>query len=168
MNLDEFRALIPESAKDIKLNLSSVLMQAELTPLQTWGTAVSCALNTNNKALIEAINQQANLNISEQEFSAAQTAGYLMAMNNVYYRFTHLVNDPEFATLPAKLRMNGLRSHGVSQVDFELWCLAVSALNGCGMCVESHWKQLQEHKVGREVITAVVRIGAVIKASSLV
>ena len=60
-----------------------------------------------------------------------------MAMNNIYYRFVHLVHAADYKTLPAKLRMNVMAKPGVDKVDFELWSLAVSAINGCGMCLEA-------------------------------
>ena len=63
-----------------------------------------------------------------------------MAMNNIYYRFVHLVHAADYKTMPAKLRMNAMAKPGVDKVDFELWSLAVSAVNGCGMCLEAHEK----------------------------
>src|SRR5204862_96628 len=70
--------------------------------------------------------------------SAAHAAASIMAMNNVYYRFLHLVEDAEYAKLPARLRMNVIGSPGIARADFELLALAVSAINGCGTCVASH------------------------------
>jgi len=87
-----------------------------------------------------------------------------MAMNNIYYRFVHLASAPDYKTLPAKLRMNALAKPGVEKVDFELWSIAVSAINGCGMCIDSHEKILRDHGVTAEVIQAVVRIASVVHA----
>ena len=87
-----------------------------------------------------------------------------MAMNNVYYRFVHLVGQDDYRTMPARLRMNALAKPGVEKADFELWSLAVSAVNGCGLCIESHEKVLREHAVSRETIQAAVRIAAVVHA----
>ncbi len=61
-----------------------------------------------------------------------------MGMNNVYYRFVHLASNKQYGTLPAKLRMNIIANPGVDKTDFELWSLAVSAINGCGMCIDAH------------------------------
>ena len=91
-----------------------------------------------------------------------------MAMNNVYYRFVHLVANPEYGTMPAKLRMNLIGSHGIAKEDFELFSIAVSAMNGCGMCIDSHEKVLKTHGVKAETIQAGARIGAVIKAVATV
>jgi alkyl hydroperoxide reductase subunit D len=85
-----------------------------------------------------------------------------MGMNNIYYRFQHLSKNPKYATLPARLRMNVLRSHGVDVADFELWCTAVSAINGCGLCVDSHEKILRDKGLTEESILAAVRLASVI------
>jgi lipoyl-dependent peroxiredoxin subunit D len=85
-------------------------------------------------------------------------------MNNIYYRFLHLTSNEKYATLPARLRMNGMRTHGVEPVDFELWSLAVSAINGCGKCVDSHEKVLREKGIGEELVLAAVRIASILHA----
>ena len=65
--------------------------------------------------------------LSAEAANAARGAAAVMAMNNVYYRFVHLASNPEYATLPAKLRMNFIGSPGIEKDDFELFSLAVSA-----------------------------------------
>ena len=87
-----------------------------------------------------------------------------MGMNNIYYRFLHLVEDGEYQTMPARLRMNVIANHGIDKLDFELISLAVSAVNGCGPCVTSHEKKLRPHDVSREAIQSAVRIAAVVHA----
>ncbi len=91
-----------------------------------------------------------------------------MAMNNVYYRFTHLAGNQEYRNLPAKLRMNVIGQPGIDKVDFELFSLAVSAMNGCGMCIDSHEQILKKAGVTAEAIQTAVRIGAVLKAVATV
>jgi len=85
-------------------------------------------------------------------------------MNNIYYRFTHLVEDPEYQTLRASLRMNVMANPGCGKIDFELASLAVSAINGCGKCVDSHEKTLRKHEVPALAIQSAVRIASVIHA----
>ncbi len=87
-----------------------------------------------------------------------------MGMNNIYYRFLHLVEDGEYQTMPARLRMNVIANHGIDKLDFELISLAVSAVNGCGLCVTSHEKKLRSHDVSREAIQSAVRIAATVHA----
>ena len=90
-------------------------------------------------------------------------AAALMAMNNIYYRFVHLVGG-DYANLPARLRMNVIGKPSIEKVDFELWSLAVSAVNGCGMCLESHEKVVRAGGLSTEQIQAAVRIASVVHA----
>ena len=106
--------------------------------------------------------------LDEAYANAARAAAAVMAMNNVYYRFVHLVANPEYGTMPAKLRMNFMASHGIAKDDFELFSLAVSAMNGCGMCMESHERVLLQHGVKPETIQSAARIAAVLKAVATV
>jgi alkyl hydroperoxide reductase subunit D len=53
---------------------------------------------------------------------------------------------------------------GVEKADFELWSLAVSAINGCGMCMESHEKVVRAAGLTQEQVQAAVRIAAVVHA----
>jgi AhpD family alkylhydroperoxidase len=87
-----------------------------------------------------------------------------MAMNNIYYRFVHLVGDADYQTMPARLRMNVIGNPGIDEIDFEIYSLAVSAVNGCGLRIEAHEKQLRRHEVSREAIQSAIRIAAVVHA----
>ena len=162
MALENIAELLPDYANDLKLNLSNVLRQTELTPQQLWGTAVASAAACANPRAVQAIIDEASKNLSAQALTAAKGAAAIMGMNNIYYRFQHLCSNEKYRTLPARLRMNFIKSHGVDPVDFELWCLAVSAINGCGLCVDSHEKILREKGVGEESILAALRIASVI------
>jgi lipoyl-dependent peroxiredoxin subunit D len=162
--LNELLETLPSYARDLKLNLSSLLTQAELTEQQTWGTVVASAVASRNDDIVRAALGDAAGHLSPQQIEAAKGAAAIMGMNNVYYRFLHLTSNEKYRTIPARLRMNILRSHGVDVVDFELWCTAVSAINGCGSCVDSHEKTLREKGVREETIVAAVRIASVIHA----
>ncbi len=162
MTLNELLETLPSYARDLKLNLSSLLSQAELTEQQTWGTVVASAVASRNDDLIRSAFADAAGHLSPQAIEAAKGAAAIMGMNNVYYRFLHLTSNEKYRTIPARLRMNILRSHGVDPLDFELWCTAVSAINGCGACVDSHEKTLREKGMSEETIVAAVRIASVI------
>jgi alkyl hydroperoxide reductase subunit D len=164
MSLETVLDSIPQFAKDIRVNLGNVLKQTELTPQQLWGTAVACAIATRMPAVIRAIESEAAQHVPEQTIEAARTAAALMAMNNVYYRFLHLTNNEKYSSIPARLRMQGLRSHGVDQTDFELWCTAVSAINNCPACVVAHEKVVRDKGLTEEHVAAAVRIAAVLQA----
>ncbi len=164
MALDNIRELIPDYAKDIKLNLSSLLTDNLLSDQQRWGTLLATALASRNATLIAAVNQEAATYLEPQALAAAKSAASIMAMNNIYYRFTHLASDPDYATMPARLRMNVIGNPGVDKADFELWSLAVSAINGCGKCIDAHDQVLRQAGITREQIQQAVRIASVIHA----
>ena len=156
---------LPTYAKDLKLNYSSLVRQnSELTQQQLWGAVVASAIATRSTAMTEVALSEGAKYLSPQALEAAKTAASIMGMNNIYYRFQHLSSNEKYGTLPAKLRMNGLRSHGVDAIDFELWSVAVSAINGCGKCVDAHEKVVREKGVSEETILAVVRIASVVYA----
>ena len=168
MNLEALLETLPAYAKDLKLNMGSVLRQPELSPNQLWGTAVACAMASRNARLRDAIYEEAVKAIEPAVMEAAKAASAIMGMNNIYYRFQHLVENPKYSTIPARLRMNILRIHGTSAVDFELFCEAVSAINGCGACVASHDKVVREKGLSEETVLAAIRIASVIHAVAVV
>ena len=166
MSLEALRNRLPDYAKDQKLNLGSLAAEPALTEQQRAGTFVASAIATRNAEVIRAILAEFGPKLSPEALTAAKAAASIMAMNNVYYRFTHLVGG-DYAAMPAKLRMNVMARPGVEKTDFELWSLAVSAINGCGMCMESHEKILIQHGVGKEAVQAAVRIAAVVNATAV-
>ena len=165
MSLESLKALLPDYAKDLKLNLSSLASETALTQQQLAGTFIVSALASRNAAVTRAIVAEFGPKLSPEALVAAKTAASIMGMNNIYYRFTHLVHG-DYAQMPAKLRMNAMAKPGVEKVDFELWSLAVSAINGCGMCMESHEKVVLQHGMTKEMVQAAVRIAAVVHATA--
>ncbi|MBN8730567.1 MAG: carboxymuconolactone decarboxylase family protein [Acidobacteria bacterium] len=164
MNLEQLRDALPDYAKDMKLNLGNVLAQQELNEQQLWGTALACAMASGSPTLLAAIAAESRTKLTPVAFTAAQSAATVMGMNNIYYRFLHMVSDEKYKTIPARLRMNVIRTHGVEHADFELWCLAVSAINNCQACVGSHEAVVKEKGLTQEQVVAAVRIAAVIHA----
>lgn len=164
MSIEALLERVPAYAKDLKLNLSSLLRQPELTQQQIWGTAVASAIAARNPDVLKAVLADAGAQLSPQALEAAKSAAAIMGMNNIYYRFLHLTPNEKYRTIPARLRMNAIRTHGIDAVDFELWCVAVSAINNCQACVASHEHVLREKGMSEESILAAVRIAAVIHA----
>lgn len=162
MSVNELARTLPDYAKDLRLNVSSLLTEQLLTDQQKYGTIVACAYACGYAPLIAAAETEAAAKLSEAALTSAKAAASVMAMNNVYYRFVHLASNPEYATRPAKLRMNVIGSPGIEKADFELYCLAVSAINGCGMCIDAHEKVLLAAGVSIDSIQAAVRIAAVL------
>ncbi|NRA29159.1 MAG: carboxymuconolactone decarboxylase family protein [Parvularculaceae bacterium] len=168
MSLDTLREQLPDYAKDIKLNLGNLASDQSLSEQQKWGTFLSCALAGRNLDVIKAIAAEAEDKLTPEAFRAAKAAAGIMAMNNVYYRFGHEVANDVYKTLPAKLRMTIIGNPGVEKVDFELWALAVSSINGCFMCVNAHEDVVRKGGLTTEQIQTSVRIAAVVQAASAI
>ena len=168
MSLKEFAGQLPDYAKDIRLNVGSLLNETNLTDQRKYGLLLTCAHGSGYKPLVEAAEAECAPKLSPEAANAARAAAAVMAMNNVYYRFTHLAGNQEYRNMPAKLRMNVIGQPGIDKVDFELFSLAVSAMNGCGMCIDAHEDVLKKHGVKAEVIQGAVRIGAVLAAVATV
>ena len=168
MSLKQFADTLPDYAKDIRLNLGSILSDQLMGADRKLGLLLACAHGSGYRPLVAAAEAEAEGKLSDQIANAARGAAAVMAMNNVYYRFVHLASNPEYGKLPARLRMNFIGQHGISKDDFELFSLAVSAMNGCGMCIDSHERVLLEAGVKPDTIQAAVRIAAVMKAAATV
>ena len=168
MSLKQFSDTLPDYAKDLRLNLGSVLSDQLLGDQRKFGLLLACAHGTGYRPLVEAAEAEAEGKLSPEAANAARGAAAVMAMNNVYYRFVHLASTPEYGTMRAGLRMNFIGSPGIEKADFELFSLAVSVMNGCGACIDSHEKVLQQHGVKTEAIQAAARVGAILKAVATV
>jgi len=169
MSIDALRDVLPAYAKDLSLNLSSLASETVLTEQQKWGAFLASAYAVGVPAAVKAIEAAASTaGLSAEAATAAKAAAAIMGMNNVYYRALHLMKNKEYVTLPAKLRMNVIGAPGVEKVDFELWCTAVSAINGCGACLESHEAEVRKQGLTNVQVQAAVRIGAVVNAVSRV
>lgn len=164
MTIDTLKNELPDFAKDVRLNLSALSREDKLDKQQRYGLLLAAALATRNPRVVSAMEAEAAAHLSIQARDAARAAATIMAMNNVYYRFLHLASNKDYATLPARLRMNVMANPGVPATDFELWSLAVSAINGCGSCIDSHEKVLREAAVPIEAIQAAIRMAAIVQS----
>jgi alkyl hydroperoxide reductase subunit D len=165
MDLTNLKNLIPEHAKDLRLNVGTVLSPEGapgLTESQILATALASAIASRNQTLLREVEAVVLGRLDAAQVGAARAAASIMGMNNVYYRFTHFVEGDEYRKLPAKLRMNVIGNPGVPKVDFELYSLAVSAINGCGACVAAHEKVVRAAGISAEGVQSTVRIAAVI------
>ncbi|PAL27119.1 carboxymuconolactone decarboxylase family protein [Acetobacter syzygii] len=162
MSIDALKDRIPDYAKDLRLNLGSLASDISLTPQQLGGAFVASALAARNDAVTREIVAQFRDVLSEQALAAAQSANAIMGMNNIYYRFVHMAGG-EYAKMPAQLRMSVIGNPGVDKADFELWCLAVSIINGCDLCVTSHEKIVRD-ALGAGAVQTAARIAATVHA----
>jgi len=165
MTLQTLKDRLPEHARDLKLNLTVLGTPGELTPRLAWGAALACAIASRNPDVMRAIAAEAAPHLDEAAQRAARAAASVMAMNNVYYRTMHFLADHgDYQKMPARLRMQVIGNPGVDKLDFELWCLAVSAIAGCHVCVTSHEKVVREKGATAGMVQDAVRIAAVVQA----
>lgn len=168
MSLKDFADALPDYARDVRLNVDAILRDQTLNDQRKYGLLLACAHGSGYRPIVEAAEADAAGKLNPEAAEAARSAAAVMAMNNVYFRFVHLASNKEYGQLPARLRMNVIGSPGIEKVDFELFSLAVSAMNGCGLCIDSHEKVLRQHNIGAEIIQTAARIGAVITAAAKV
>jgi lipoyl-dependent peroxiredoxin subunit D len=161
VGIDNIKEALPDYAKDLKLNLGSIVRTTEVTEQQLWGALVATAAATKSGPLLREVSEDARGVLSEDAYRAALGAASIMGMNNVFYR-TKGQLDGAYDDLRAGLRMNIIGNPGVPKADFELWSLAVSAINGCGHCVTAHEATLREAGVERSVIFEAIRLAAIV------
>jgi alkyl hydroperoxide reductase subunit D len=165
--IEKLREQMPDAARDIRLNLQTVFQSSTLTPAQTWGAALASAIATRNGELARAVFTEAQSHVDASVIEDARAAAALMAMNNVYYRFRHLIGKESYSTKPARLRMNWIGKPMSNKTDFELFCLAVSAINGCETCVRAHEQVVTAGGVSEDHVHDAVRIAATIQAAAV-
>jgi len=166
--LQALKDRLPEHARDLKLNLGMLGAPGELTPRLAWGAALATAIAARNPDVIRAIAADAAPFLDEAAQRAARAAASVMAMNNVYYRATHfLAGQGDYEKMPARLRMQVIGNPGVDKLDFELWCLAVSAIHGCQVCVASHERVVRDKGATAGMIHDTLRIAAVVHALAI-
>jgi alkyl hydroperoxide reductase subunit D len=165
--LETLRAGIAEPAKDIKLNLQSVLQGGALTPAQRYGVAVASAIASRSPRLTRTLEQEAAAEVEPGVLDDARASAALMAMNNVYYRFRHQIGKESYSQKPARLRMNRMLQPSGSKADFELMSLAVSAINGCEACVRAHEAAVLSAGLSEDHVHDAVRIAATIHAAAV-
>jgi alkyl hydroperoxide reductase subunit D len=169
MSINDLKQQFPVYAADTKINLGKVFDETPfdgLTQSQAFGIALASAYSTKNKSLITAVTAQIQNTLSEAEITAAKGAAAIMAMNNVYYRFVHLASDTEFSKMPAGLRMTFIAKSGINKVDFELYSLAVSAINGCGMCMDAHVHEVTQSGISKQGVQSTIKIAAIINSAA--
>lgn len=166
--IDRLKDRIPDHAKDLRINLGVIAGATALSPAQAWGTALTAAITARNAELVAAIEDAAAPHLSPEARAAARGAAAIMGMNNIYYRFVHMMgDDAPYGQMPARLRMQIIGKPGAPHLDFELWCLAASAITGCEACVRAHEKSVREKGGTPEQVHEAVRIAAVLHAIAL-
>lgn len=162
--IDTIKNALPSYAKDLKLNLSSLLREEVLSPIRRYGALFAAALASKNEALIEAAYVEVQDHLSAEDIENVKAANAIMGMTNIYYRFLHMAKDSEYQRMAAGLRMQIIGKPPADKVNFELYSLVVSAVNGCEFCVAAHDAELKKAGLSREEIQASIRIAATVNA----
>ena len=163
MSLEALKDRLPDYAKDQFANLGQIAGSTALTPAQAWTVAIAAAASTKNKLVLEHLIEEAKL--EPAAVTAAKGAATVMAMTNVYYRSMHFLGG-DYEKLPARLRMQIIAKPGIAHLDFELACLAASAIEGCERCVVSHERSAREKGATVEAIQDAIRIAAIVNATA--
>ena len=163
--LNSIKDLIPDYAKDIRLNLDGVIARSSLAPEDALGVALASAFAAKSRPLIDIF----KANTPAAEANAALTAAALMGMNNAWYPFVEMANDDDLKTQRAELRMNAYAtSGGVEKKKFEAYALAASIVGKCHFCVGSHYALLKKEGLTTQQLRDIGRIAAVVNAAALV
>lgn len=167
--IQELAARLPEAARDIKVNFKNIFAGKVLEPSVNYGIALAVAYNEGHGELSQAIIAEGRAQgvLDEATLEDAKAAAALMSMNNVYYRFRHLIGKESYNQMPARLRMQRIAKPATDKNTFELFSLAVSAVNGCGMCMQSHEAILVQHGVSEEAVNEAIRIAAITRATAV-
>lgn len=164
MTIDDIGSSLGSHAQDIIKHIITELGSPGLTEKQIHMVLLASVYTTGDILLIESIEVELKGLLSDVEINEIKSSVSMMTMNNVYYRFVHLASDKEYVRMPTNLSMDVIENPGVYKVDFELACLAVSAINGCKMCIDAHLSKVTKEGVSKVGIQSVIRIAAVINA----
>lgn len=165
--LNTLKERIPEYAKDIRLNLDAVIARSSLEPADALGAALAAAYAAKSKPILDAMRSSGAL--SDVDTNAALSAAALMGMNNIWYPYVDMADDPDLKTQRAELRMNAYATHGgVDKKRFELFALSASIVGKCHFCIQSHYKMLKENGYTAQQLRDIGRIAAVVAAAALV
>jgi len=163
--INEIKALVPDYAKDVRLNLDSTIARSTLPASEAVGAALAAAYAAKNARIVAIIRNSGAM--SEIDANAALTAAALMGMNNVWYPYVDASGDAELKARPAQLRMQAYATHGgVEKRKFELYALAASIVGRCHHCVQSHYGLLKQEGMSVDQLRDIGRIAAVVAAAA--
>jgi len=170
-SLDQMIAGETRFVRDLRVNLSGVLESENLSPKEAFLVALAVAVNEKNDILIQAFDRKARAaGASEAEVAETHACASLLATNNVLYRFRHFISKSTdaYQTMPARIKMNIMARPVLGKEFFELMSLAVSAVNGCEMCVQAHEASVRGLGCPQVRVFDAVRLAAVVRGASLV
>ncbi len=152
--------------RDLKLNFNSTLTSEHLSEKECGLLGLSVASNNQNDVLVKFYADYAAANgATEEEIAESVACASLLASNNIFYRFRHFTQKERYGQIPARIRMQIMMKPVTGKEFFELLSLAVSAVNGCEMCVNAHEDSLIKLGATEERIFDAVRIASLVTAT---
>lgn len=167
VSIDALRASLPDYAGDLGVNLALLVDDPALDRETRWACFIAAACAAGEPQTLRAIDAAATAaGVSAGGRRAGRAAAAMMAMTNVYFRALHLMEPAEYRALPSRLRMNAPGHSRAEGIGYALACLAVSAINGCGACLDSHETKLRRQGVEPVQVQTALRIASVVWAVS--
>lgn len=149
--------------RDLKLNFNSTLTSEYISEKDCGLLGLSVATNNLNEVLIKFYKDYSiKFGATEEELAEAVSCASLLASNNIFYRFRHFTQKEKYTQIPARIRMQIMMKPVTSKEFFELMSLAISAVNGCEMCVNAHEDSLIKLGCKEERIFDAVRIASLV------
>src|SRR3546814_8413645 len=123
MSLESLKTALPEYARDLKLNLGSLATEPGLTEQQRAGSFIAAAYASRNADVIRALYAEFESKLSPEALTAAKAAAAIMGMNNIYYRFVHMMGGAsDYKTLPrSEEHTSELQS--LMRISYAVFCL---------------------------------------------
>lgn len=154
--------------RDLRTNLNNALKYPNLTEKEAVLLALSAAINDKNQAMTEAFTTKARaLGTTEAELAEVAAVTSIMMVNNVVYRFRHFVNKDYYSQTPLGIRQNIMMNPVLGKEFFELISVAISALNGCEICVTSHEESLRKMGTTEARIFDAVRLVGIVRGARI-
>ena len=167
MTIDDLKNGVPEFAKDIKLNLSSLIINSEYEEELVYGCAYASSLAIGNKKISDVFEQECSERFGLEFIKSVKATVVIMTLNNVWYKYRDSMPTTEMKMAPQKMRVNAMANHaGLEKILFESLSLCISAINGCTFCVKAHSDLLLDNGKTKEYIFNIGRIASVITSLS--
>ena len=164
MSINNIISTFPEYAKDIRLNYSKIINENILEEKQLYSIILIASMATRSEKLLQVALEEIKNILNKDVIEDVYGAYSIMSMNVIYYRFSHLAKEFDYAKLPANLRMQNLTKHSLDKASYEMLCLAVAVSEGCGKCINAHEAILRNNNVSSIKIQTVARVVSIIVA----
>mgnify|MGYP001238141314 CR=1 FL=1 len=165
--IKDLKNAIPEFAKDIKLNFSSLIMNSDYDEELVYGCAYASTLTIGNDEIIKVFHNECEKRFGLKFIESIKSTVIIMTLNNQWYKYRDSMPTAEMKIASQKMRVNIMATGaGLDKTLFESISLCISAINGCSFCVKAHSNLLLDNKMNKEYVLNIGRISSVISAIS--